>query len=307
MRVELGQRTLIDGLDLYLSAGERLGIVGPNGAGKTTLLRTMLGELRPTNGEVSCGARDIAYLSQTREGLDLEASVLDNVAQGRTRIDVGDRSLDVRSYLARFLFESHQLAQPVGALSGGERARVALARLLCRPAALLVLDEPTNDLDVEMLSSLEDLLLSFGATAIVVTHDRWFLDRVASRILAATGGGRWLSYAGNYSDYLSQRAQEPPPDSVEEPAKPKASAQRPARRKSGLTYAERLELEGLVAQVEEADARVSELETQLSDPTLYRERGAEVAALQEALAGARTKAADLMARWEWLEEKKDTV
>lgn len=311
LTVDLAGRRLIDGLDLIVSKGERLGIVGRNGTGKTTLLRTILGELAPTSGELVLGKNvELAYLSQARDLLEPDKSVIENVAGGRLRIEYGGTDIDARGYLQRFFFYGQAQQQPVGALSGGERTRVALAKLLCREANLLVLDEPTNDLDVDTLFALEEMLLEFGGSALVVTHDRYFLDRIASGLLVADGRGHWLRYAGNYRDYLAQKALEksedrpaPAREKKSSDGSDKASRERTRATKRGLTYAERLELEALPDQLDAAEKRARELEAALADPALYRERGDEVAPLRAELEAANAEVERLMARWEDLETR----
>ena len=198
--LDIGGRTLVDGLDLRLSKGDRLGIVGPNGIGKTTLLRGLLGEREPDRGQVRLGKNTrVAYLDQTRSGLDPDNTVYAAVAAGRSHVEHGGRTLEMRAWLERFLFVGPTQQQKVGTISGGERARVALARLLLEPANLLVLDEPTNDLDVDTLSALEEMLLEYAGTCLVVTHDRWFLDRVATSILVFEGEGRVVRHEGGWA------------------------------------------------------------------------------------------------------------
>ncbi|MBX3269656.1 MAG: ABC-F family ATP-binding cassette domain-containing protein [Sandaracinaceae bacterium] len=307
LRVERGGRTLVDALTLSLVPGERVGIVGPNGCGKTTFLETVLGVRAPTGGAVRLGARTkITYLGQRREGLDETQDVFENVAGGRARVTVGGREMDTRSYLERFLFFGEQLRQPVASLSGGEKARVLLAKLLLDPSNLLVLDEPTNDLDVTTLAALEEMLVEQGGTALVVTHDRWFLDRVASAILAFEGGGRVVRYPGGYTSYRELRAaaaSEPAPSAPaprEEPVK-KAS---PAKKK-GLTYGERLELDAMMERIEAAEARVAELEAALSDPSLYGAGAAQAASRVAEHAASQEELTRLMERWETLERKRE--
>lgn len=307
-----GDRVLMKPLDFFVSKGERIGIIGPNGAGKTTLLRAILGEHSCASGHIVVGKNvDVAYLSQGRDGLDHEASVLENVAEGKQVIHYGGRDVDARGYLQRFFFDATRQRQPVGSLSGGERTRVALAKLLCREANLIILDEPTNDLDVSTLGALEEMLTDFGGTVLVVTHDRYFLDRVATAVLATEGDGTWTRYAGNYSDYLAQAprslaagqnmevtSKKPEPPAAAEKAAPRAKA------KAKLTYGEEIELGQLPARIEAAEQAVSALERQLSDPSLYAERGEQVAGLQAGLAQAQSELEQLYARWELLEEKR---
>ncbi len=306
------RRTLIDALDLSLVQGERVGIVGPNGAGKTSLLRLVRQELAPTRGAVRVGATTtIAYLDQARSGLDPDRSVLENVAPDASHVDFAGRRMDVRSYLERFLFDTWQQKQPVRSLSGGERARALVARMLLTPASLLVLDEPTNDLDVATLSALEEMLVDFEGTALVVTHDRFFLDRIATAILAFEGGGRVVKYEGNYTTYrkLRDEARERrrederalPASAEPREGAPRALDERPKR---GLTYAERLELESIVDAIAEAEERVERAERALADPELFAKRGHEVKARTSDAEAAKSALEALIARWAWLEEKK---
>ncbi|HEX6241546.1 MAG TPA: ATP-binding cassette domain-containing protein, partial [Polyangiales bacterium] len=201
-----GGRPLIRDLTLHMTQGERLGILGPNGAGKSTLLRAILGEHPVQQGRIALGKNArVAYLDQHRTGLDEDKSILDNVAAGRSHVQVAGRELHAMSYLESFLFRGAEVRKPVKALSGGERTRVALAKLLLRETSLLLLDEPTNDLDLDTLAALEGLLLEHDVTAIVVTHDRWFLDRVATSILWFQDDQRVVRFAGNYSTVRAYR------------------------------------------------------------------------------------------------------
>ncbi|WP_437689015.1 ABC-F family ATP-binding cassette domain-containing protein [Sorangium sp. So ce176] len=323
---------LVRGLDFSLTKGERVGVVGRNGTGKTTMLRAILGQVTaegdgaaaegPTmEGEVVLGKNSsIAYFDQHRSGLDLDKSIFENIAGSHTRVEVGGRSMDVRSYLERFLFDPNKARQPVGSLSGGERARVALAKMLTQSVNVIILDEPTNDLDVMTLAALEGMLVELDGSALVVTHDRWFLNRVATSILAFEGGGRVVRYAGNYDAYREQRAHaaaEVEAEAAARAARAQAAEPRPAQapaktaaRAGGapkLTYAERTELDGIVGRIDEAEQKVRELEAKLADPTLYSSRGAEVAGLLSDLDRARQEAARLVSRWEELETKREAA
>lgn len=304
--VAAGGRRLIAGLDMVLTQGERVGIVGRNGAGKTTLLRTLVGELAPAAGEVTRGQNTkISYFDQQRAELDLDKSVFDNVIGDQPKVELAGEVIDGRTYLERFLFDSHKQRQPARSLSGGERARVALARLLRQPANLLVFDEPTNDLDVATLASLEDLLSRFQGTSLVVTHDRYFLDRVATAIVHIAGDGTAVKYPGNYGDFERYReealARKKEEARAKEEAAPTRPAPRPAARK-GLSRAERAELEGIVDAIGEAEARVAELEARLGAPEVYA-NGDEVKRVSAEVAEAKDEVARLNARWEELEAK----
>ncbi len=306
--VEAGGRRLISGLDMVLTQGERVGIVGRNGAGKTTLLRALIGEREPAAGAVVRGQNTkISYFDQQRDELDLDKSIFDNVVGDQPKVELAGEVMDGRTYLERFLFDPHKQRQPVRSLSGGERARVALARLLRQPANLLVFDEPTNDLDVATLAALEDLLTRFAGTSLVVTHDRYFLDRVATSILHLAGDGTAVKYAGNYGDFERARDEALARKKEEERAarEPAALAPRAAPRPAaakGLTRAERAELGGIVDAIGEAEARVAALEAALGAPEVYA-KGDEVRRVNAELAEARDEAARLVARWEELEAK----
>lgn len=333
--VELGGRRLIDGLTLSMSRGERLGVVGPNGAGKSTLLKLITGELVPNEGKVNLGASiRIAYLDQNRSGLEPERSVADNVSPNSRQVDWNGRRMELISYLERMLFTADQQRQPVSALSGGERARVLLARMLLQSANLLILDEPTNDLDAPTLSSLEEMLSEFEGAAIVVTHDRWFLERVATSILAFEGEGKVRRWAGSYSTWRSLAAEEAEraiqseerrgqdgssvgkvdPSLAGKSSETKSAAKsalagaaepttKSAKRK--LSFSERRELDGMLDRIDEHETEIARREADLNDPQLYASRGAEVADLLAALERKKAELETLMARWEELESLKD--
>ena len=315
LSIAVGGRTLIDSLTLFLTEGERIGIVGPNGSGKTTLLKTLLGELPPAGGSMILGQNTkVAYFDQRRSGLDDSKSIFDNVVGDQSRIELGGEVIETRSYLERFAFDSHKQRQQVGSLSGGERARVALARLLRQSANLVILDEPTNDLDVATLGALESMLIDFGVTALVVTHDRWFLDRVATSILSFEEGGRAVRYPGNYETFRRLRAEQRArqAESASEVVSSSANASTPAKRsekpaakKKALSNAEQRELSGLPDAIESAEKRVSELNEQLSNPATYSAGGQEVARVTALLDAAKAEAERLTLRWEELELKQE--
>ncbi len=307
LRVEVAGRTLVKDLTLSLIPGERVGIVGPNGCGKTSLLRTLLGELPAAGGVIRIGKNSrITYLGQKREGLDEAQTVTENVVGGLTKVTIGKHVMDARAYLERFLFFGEAQKQPVSSLSGGEKARVLLAKLLLKPTNVLVLDEPTNDLDVMTLAALEEMLVELDGTALVVTHDRWFLDRVATSILAFEGDGRVVKYPGGYSSYRSLRrepTEAPPPSAKVSSASPSAPAAK--KKRAALTYGERLELERMMPRIDAAEARVGELEAKLADPSLYEGGGDEATELIAEHKAAKEGLDVLMARWEELEIKRE--
>ncbi|AHE97132.1 ATP-binding cassette domain-containing protein [Thioalkalivibrio paradoxus] len=308
---------VIRGVDLLLQRGDRLGIVGPNGAGKTTLLRGLLGELAPISGSVTLGTQlEIAYFDQTRAQLDEGATVQDTVGQGRDRVTVNGVTRHVLSYLEDFLFPPARSRQPVSALSGGERNRLLLARLFLRPANLLVLDEPTNDLDVETLELLETLLIEYTGTVIVVSHDRAFLDNVVTSTLVLDGQGSCEEFVGGWSD-LPERVTAPLQETRIQPAGPAAGAtaraavrpsETPARSSAAtspaprkLSYRDARELEQLPARIEQLEAEREALAEQLSDPELFRNRPDRVPEVQKALQRLEEELATAYARWEALE------
>lgn len=286
---------LVKNFSTTILRGDKVGILGPNGSGKTTLLRLLLQELEPEEGTVRHGSRlELAYFDQHREALDEERSVADNVANGNDKVTVGGKTRHVISYLQDFLFPPAQTRSPVNSLSGGERNRLLLARLFTRPFNLLVMDEPTNDLDVETLELLEALLVEFEGTLLLVSHDRTFLDNVVTQTLVMEGEGRVGEYAGGYEDWLVQRP-EPEVRESSEAAKKGASKlseqQEPSRSHAGgrrkLSNRERHDLETLPGRIEELENEQSTLHATLADPEFYQGDHAE------ALARANTRLAEL--------------
>jgi ATP-binding cassette subfamily F protein uup len=296
-----GERTIFHGVSLIVQPGERLGIVGPNGAGKTTLVRTLLGELPPASGTVTLGPRTrVAYFDQQRLALDEEATVYE-AAWHDDWVTLGDRKVRLADYLDDLLFPVPMQRLQVKALSGGERNRLLLARLFLEGANVLVLDEPTNDLDLVTLNVLEQLLVEFSGAVLLVTHDRYFLDKVATTVLAVEGGGQVVRYEGNWSMYQRLKAKQPAnasalPKPVPEPAAAPAAAKKPTR----LSYKDQRELDSMEAAIEAAEARRAALEARLADPSVFSNSG-EVARVSSELEAAVKDVDRLYARWDALQ------
>jgi len=302
-----GDRVIVGDFSGRIMRGDRVGILGPNGSGKTTLLRLLLGTLPVQDGEVNRGTNlEIAYFDQEREQLDPDLSVMDTVADGRQMVDVaGGGMRHVAGYLKEFLFSPERFQSPVRALSGGERNRLLLARLLVRPANVLVLDEPTNDLDLETLDVLEDLLLSFAGTLLVVSHDRAFLDRVVTSTMAFEGDGVVREYVGGYSDWVRQKGAR---DALATSAaagraerQPATAAPAPPTRVAKLSYKEKQELVSLPGQIEILEARKQQLEAAINAPDFHQRGAAGMAAAVSSLTAAEVELERVMSRWLELE------
>jgi ATP-binding cassette subfamily F protein uup len=325
-------------LTLTVLRGDKLGLLGPNGAGKTTLLKLILGTLAPQAGTVVQGSRlSVAYFDQMREGLRLDASLEDTISPGSEWIEIGQTRKHVKSYLQDFLFAPERSGSPVSSLSGGERNRLLLARLFARPANVLVLDEPTNDLDIETLELLEELLQSFNGTVLLVSHDRAFLDGVVTSMVAYEGEGQWLEYEGGFEDYVAQRARRmaslaptreataqttkpgvqssPAPVSSSSPASQSASrsstaeplANTPAAAPANalakamkLNSKEKKELEALPEKIELLEENLAALHAQLADPNLYKNAPQSIPEIEAQAKGLEEEIAQAMARWEAL-------
>ncbi len=273
-----GKRVVQD-FSCRILRGDKVGVIGPNGAGKTTLLRLILGELQPDAGTVRRGTRlAAAYYDQFRAQLDEEASVLDTVGQGSDYVEVGGERKHVMSYLGDFLFSPERVRSPVKSLSGGERNRLLLARLFTRSANLLVLDEPTNDLDIETLELLESLLQDYAGTVLLVSHDRVFLDNVVTQVIAFDGEGRWVENPGGYEEWARVlRARDGDRRATAPDAQPARRADAPrAARAPKLSWKERQELKDLPARIEDLEREQAELSRQLADPEFYRADAAQV-------------------------------
>ena len=300
----IGGRELIRGLTTTILRGDKVGIIGPNGAGKTTLLRLLLGELTPDTGRIRVGTRiAAAYFDQRRAQLDPQRSVIDNLADGREFIQIHDQRRHVISYLQDFLFSPDRCHTPVSVLSGGERNRLLLAKLFSKPANLLVLDEPTNDLDMDTLELLEDLLVEYAGTVLLVSHDRHFLDQVVTSTLVFEGNAVVNEYIGGYADWLRQRQ---PPETVSAQPAQASATRRVKRAPSGgkLGYLQQRELEQLPEQIEQLEAELAELHSHMTKPGFYRLPGETISAERQRLASLEADLQDAYRRWEDLECQK---
>ncbi|MCM5703013.1 ATP-binding cassette domain-containing protein [Larsenimonas salina] len=313
------REAVLKDVSLEVQRGDRIGFIGRNGAGKTTLLKIMLGEQAPSEGQVHMGTNlQVAYFDQLRAGLEPEKTVYDNVAQGRDRVTVGGKDRHVISYLQDFLFTPERARQPVKALSGGESNRLLLAKLFTQPANVLVMDEPTNDLDVETLELLEELLMQFEGTLLLVSHDRDFLDNVVTSVIAFEGEGQVREYVGGYHDWVRQGGTLPPAPwykGAEPTAKSdaKKAAKTPAdtaapvakAKPKKLSYKLQRELDELPARIETLEASVAEFEATISDPNFYGQDASTVSETLEALGKTQGELDEAMERWMELEAQQN--
>ena len=291
---------IVDGLSVTVMRGDRVGLIGDNGVGKTTLLRIMLGQQPPDRGTVRLGVGlQVAYLDQLRAQLRDDRTVAENVADGADSVVIDGKSRHVITYLKEFLFAPERARSPSSVLSGGERNRLLLARLFARPSNVLVLDEPTNDLDAETLELLEEQLLQYKGTVLLVSHDRAFLDAAVTSTLVFEGPAVVNEYVGGYSDWLRQRAPAAVP--AEAPRGPRKARAPGAPRPRKRTYAENLELAELPDRIEALEAELAELDGQLADPDLYRRGKDAVTSVQDRRAEVETELGGFFVRWELLE------
>jgi ATP-binding cassette subfamily F protein uup len=300
LRFARGDKLIVRDFSATILRGERIGLIGPNGAGKTTLLNLLLGRLAPDAGDVRLGTNlQIAYFDQLRAQLDDDKAVFENIGEGKEFIDIGGTRRHVMSYLQDFLFTPDRARSPVRALSGGERARLLLARLFAQPANLIVLDEPTNDLDIETLDLLEERLAEFGGTVLLVSHDREFLDNVVTRCFVFEGGGRIGDYVGGYTD--AQRQKPAPVAPKVDTKTAEAGAKTTSKVAAKLSYKERRELEALPEKIEKLEAEQAQLSELIGDPTVYQRDKDSAMAAQTRLAEIERELAKAYARWEALE------
>ncbi len=312
--LSFGDKCIVDKLNTTILRGDKIGLIGPNGAGKTTLLKLILGALEPDSGHIQRGANlQVAYFDQMRAALDLDATLEDFISPGSEWIEIGSRRQHVKSYLGDFLFSTARAASPVRSLSGGERNRLLLARLFARPANVLVLDEPTNDLDIDTLELLEELLQGYEGTVFLVSHDRAFLDNVVTSTLVWEGPGQWREYEGGVQDWLAQsarwQAQQAPEAGAQVPATDKnldknepnrSSDGREQLQKKKLSYKEQRELEALPGHIEALEAEQAGIRAALADGTLYQSNLQEAIALQARDAAIDDELTAALERWETL-------
>ena len=301
MRAGATGRWLFRNMNLSLRAGQCTGVVGRNGVGKTTLLRLCLGELAPAEGTATVGKRVVFnYIDQSRMQLDGKGTVMDEVSDSGEMVAFGNQTLTARAYLRRFLFDESRVKERVDKLSGGERARLLLAKVLRRGGNVIILDEPTNDLDLASLRMLEEALADFDGTILVVSHDRYFLDRICDQIVAFEDGGVFVQ-PGNYSYYLEKKKErDARTRSAQAAFLPPAQPAKPAQKPKRLSYKEQQELDRMEETILAAENTVKEIESTLNDPAFFVSRAAEAPALVEKLAATRTEVARLYERWEEL-------
>ncbi|WP_108645713.1 ATP-binding cassette domain-containing protein [Polynucleobacter rarus] len=312
-----GEKQVVKNFTATILRGDKVGILGPNGAGKSTLLKLILGELPPDRGDIKQGSQiEIAYFDQLRESLNLEASLEDFISPGSEWIEIGGQRKHVKSYLNDFLFSPERARSPVKTLSGGERNRLLLARLFAKPANVLVLDEPTNDLDIDTLDLLEEFLQDYRGTVFLVSHDRQFLDNVVTSMIAFEGDGFWREYEGGYEDWKIQNArrlasisksQKSPGSASNQASDVKktqgASSKETSNKKSGLNKYEEKELEKITSQIEALELAQSEISQQLSDPKIYTEDLKRAKSLQSKMTKMSEDLEKLMIRWDELSSK----
>ena len=306
-----GEKPVIRDFSCTVLRGDKIGLIGPNGAGKTTLLRIILGGLAPDSGTVRLGTKlEIAYFDQMRNALDLDSSLEDFISPGSEWIEINGERKHVKSYLGDFLFAPERAASPVKSLSGGERNRLLLARLFARPANVLVLDEPTNDLDVETLDLLEELLQNYSGTVFLVSHDRAFLDQVVTSVIAYEGSANWRDYVGGYEDWLRQRVtvshETVATKKVSSAAKPAVTGAKPAKALK-LNSKEKQELENIPDQITALEQEQAEISALLARPETYKSEGSQIAQLQARFQEIESLTESLLARWEVLLAKQDAA
>jgi len=298
---EYSERKLINHFSLRVMRGDRIGLIGPNGIGKSTLLNLLLGKIKPQQGRITLGTHlNIAYFDQLREALDPEKTVAENVSEGSDTIEINGNKRHIISYLSDFLFSPQRVLTPVKALSGGECNRLLLARLFSQPANLLVMDEPTNDLDIETLELLEEKLSQFKGTLLLVSHDRKFLDNVVTSTLVFEGNGRIQEYAGGYEDYLRQRTHSLETSQIKKKSIVSDVQKKPKKQSNKLSYKEQRELEELPGKIERLEQEQAMLQEKVSDPGFYQQEQSAITPSLERLSKISKELEAAYARWEML-------
>ena len=301
-----GNKMIVRDFSAIIQRGDKVGFIGANGTGKTTLLRMILGEEQPDSGTVRQGSKmQVAYFDQMRAQLNDEDTLLDTISPGSEWVEIDGQKKHVMTYLNDFLFSPERARSPVKSLSGGERNRLLLARLFAKPANVLVLDEPTNDLDIDTLELLEDLLEDYKGTVFLVSHDRMFLDDVVTQVIASEGNAQWREYVGGYSDWERQRPASPPATAAKAAKNESASTQKEALPTSGarkkLSYKEQRELDDLPKLIAQLEAEQKSISARLADPDLYRQQADEVKRLNERFAEIDELLLHSLERWEVIE------
>ena len=307
---KFGDRELFGGFSTRIARGERIGVLGPNGAGKSTLLKILLGELVPDEGSVKLGTNlQTIMIDQKRADLKDDMSVMDVLTGGRGEwVHIGDETKHVMTYLKEFLFDASQARTPVSSLSGGERNRLLIAANFAKKSNLMVLDEPTNDLDMDTLDLLQEVLADYQGTILLVSHDRDFLDRVVTSTIVLEGDGSITEYAGGYSDYKAQKAGAQKIETHDKPKAKVVSISKAAPKKATkLSYKDQRELDLLPAEVETLSMQISELEAKLSDPDLYAKDPGAFSRISDDLSAKRDELDEKEMRWLELEELKDSL
>ena len=298
-----GEAPIVLGFSALVTRGDRLGIIGPNGSGKTTLLKLLLRQVKPRTGTIRHGTRlEVIYFDQLREQIDEDKTVVENVGEGQEILQIGDRTQHIYGYLQDFLFTPERARRAARYLSGGERNRLMLARMFKRPSNVMVLDEPTNDLDAETLELLEELVINYTGTLLVVSHDRAFLNNVVTGVFAFEGDGVVKEYDGGYDDYVRQRTHH---EEIQPETKPQQRPSAVARAKAvlKLSYKEQRELEALPDRIAQIEQRQGELHDAMADPSFFKQAGAEINAANVELRALDSELTELFARWEELEAR----
>ena len=304
---DIAERTLIDDFTFQVLRGDKIALIGPNGCGKTTLIKLLLGQLQPQRGQLRCGTKlDVAYFDQYRQQLDPDKTVVDNLAEGKSEVEVAGRRRHVLGYLQDFLFEPKRALTPVRALSGGEKNRLLLARLFLKPCNLLILDEPTNDLDIETLELLEDLLAEYQATLLLVSHDRRFIDNTVTHSWYFEGDGRITEYVGGYSDLMALRQQMKPQVAAVKSKKPAEDERPQPMPKKGrkLSYKLQMELDALPGRLESLEHQLTAYQQQVNAADFFSQSNEQTQTILAALQACEDELETAFLRWEELEAMK---